>query len=48
MALIVLLGSDRKIMGGRRSGPLSLALTWAATAVMALGAVTYVAQLLIP
>ena len=47
MVLIVLLGSDRKVMGRRRSGRLSLALTWAATAVMAVGAVVYLAQLLL-
>ena len=39
--------SDRKVMGRRRSGRLSLTLTWAATAVMAVGAVVYLAQLLL-
>ena len=47
MVLIVLLGSDHKVMGRRRSGRLSLTLTWAATAVMAVGAVVYLAQLLL-
>jgi len=47
MVLIVLLGSDRKVMGRRRSGRLSLTLTWATTAVMAVGAVLYLAQLLL-
>jgi len=46
MILIALLGSDRKIMGKRRSGRVSTTLTWVATSVMALGAVTFIAQLL--
>jgi NRAMP (natural resistance-associated macrophage protein)-like metal ion transporter len=46
MILIALLGSDRKIMGQRRSGRLSTTLTWVATGVMGLGAVTFIAQLL--
>jgi len=46
MVLIALLGSDRKIMGKRRSGRLSTTLTWIATSVMALVAVIFIAQLL--
>jgi len=46
MILIALLGSDRKIMGRRRSGRLSTTLTWVATGVMGLGALTFIAQLL--
>src|SRR2546427_4260136 len=46
MGLIALLGSDRKIMGKRRSGRLSATLTWIATSVMALGAVTFITELL--
>src|SRR5438876_8502004 len=45
MILIALLGSDRKIMGKRRSGRVSTTLSWVATSVMAPGAVTLVAQL---
>ena len=46
MVLIALLGSDPKIMGKRRSGRMSTTLTWIATAVMAVGAATFVVQLL--
>ena len=45
MVLIVLLGSDSKVMRDRRSGRLSLVLTWSATLVMAAGAVVFLAQL---
>ena len=38
MVLIVLLGSDRKVMGKRVSGRLSRSLTWIATAVMTVAA----------
>jgi Mn2+/Fe2+ NRAMP family transporter len=37
--LIVLLSSDKKVMGHRVSGPLSKTLTWATTAVMSVAAV---------
>jgi Mn2+/Fe2+ NRAMP family transporter len=39
MALIVLLGSDREVMGRRASGRLSKILTWGATAGMGLAAI---------
>jgi NRAMP (natural resistance-associated macrophage protein)-like metal ion transporter len=39
LVLIVLLGSDRKVMEGRRSGRVSRGLTWAATAAMGLAAI---------
>lgn len=39
LVLIVLLGSDRRIMRTRVSGPLSRTLTWAATGAMALAAI---------
>jgi NRAMP (natural resistance-associated macrophage protein)-like metal ion transporter len=39
MALIVLLGSDRQVMGRRVSGRLSKILTWGATAAMGLAAI---------
>jgi NRAMP (natural resistance-associated macrophage protein)-like metal ion transporter len=42
LILIVLLGSDRKVMRERASGPLSRTLTWAATAVMSAAALTLV------
>src|SRR2546426_888207 len=45
MVLIALLGSDRKIMGRRRSGRLSTTLTWIATSVMAASAATFIAEL---
>jgi Mn2+/Fe2+ NRAMP family transporter len=45
LVLIALLGSDRKIMGRRRSGRLSTTLTWIATSVMAVSAATFIAQL---
>ena len=47
MVLIVLLGSDRKVMGARRSGRLSQILTWGATLVMAVAALVFLAQLAI-
>ena len=40
MVLIVLLGSDRKVMGDKTSGRFSKGLTWAATLVMAAAAVS--------
>jgi len=45
MVLIALLGSDRRIMGRRRSGRLSTTLTWIATSVMAVSAATFIAEL---
>src|SRR2546421_9451056 len=45
MVLIALLGSDRSIMGRRRSGRLSTTLTWVATSVMAVSAATFIAEL---
>ena len=45
MMLITLLGSDRKVMGRRRSGRVSLVLTWSATLVMAAAAMVFLAQL---
>jgi Mn2+/Fe2+ NRAMP family transporter len=45
MALIVLLGSDRKFMADKVSGPWSRALTWAATALMGAAAVALLATL---
>ncbi|HYS96967.1 MAG TPA: Nramp family divalent metal transporter [Candidatus Dormibacteraeota bacterium] len=47
MVLITLLGSDRKVMGRRQSGRVSLVLTWSATLVMAAGAVVFLAQLVL-
>lgn len=48
LVLIVLLGSDRGIMRTRVSGWLSRSLTWAATGVMALAALTMIGFLLLP
>ena len=47
MVLIALLGSDGEVMGRRRSGRLSQVLTWTATAVMAVAAVAFVAELVV-
>jgi NRAMP (natural resistance-associated macrophage protein)-like metal ion transporter len=47
LVLITLLGADRKVMGRRRSGRVSLVLTWGATLVMAAGAVVFLAQLVL-
>lgn len=47
LVLIVLLGADRKIMGKRRSGRLSLVLTWIATVAMSAGAVVFLSQLVL-
>ena len=44
--LIVLLGSDRKIMKGRVSGPVSRTLTWIATGVMSSAAVALLVTLI--
>ena len=38
LVLIVLLGSDRRVMKDKVSGPLSKGLTWAATALMTIAA----------
>ena len=46
MALIVLLGSDRKIMAKRVSGTLSKSLTWIATAVMGAAAIALLITLI--
>ncbi|HKV88541.1 MAG TPA: Nramp family divalent metal transporter [Candidatus Dormibacteraeota bacterium] len=46
MVLIVLLGSDRAVMGERTSGPISKALTWSATAVMSVAAIALLITLL--
>jgi len=45
LALIVLLGSDRKIMKGRVSGRVSRSLTWATTAVMSVSAMALLVTL---
>ena len=42
MVLIVLLGSDRKLMKDKVSGTLSKTLTWIGTAAMAAAALTLV------
>lgn len=42
LVLIVILGSSREVMGARTSGPLSVALTWAATVAMSAAAVALV------
>ena len=47
VVLIALLGSDGEVMGRRRSGRLSQVLTWTATAVMAVAAVAFVAELVV-
>ena len=46
LVLIVLLGSDRGIMGKRTSGWVSRSLTWTATAVMSIAAVALLATLI--
>ena len=46
LVLIVLLGSDRGIMGRRTSGWASRSLTWAATALMSVAAVALLATLI--
>jgi NRAMP (natural resistance-associated macrophage protein)-like metal ion transporter len=46
MALIVLLGSDRKVMAKRVSGTLSKSLTWIATAVMGAAAIALLITLI--
>ena len=46
LVLIVLLGSDRGIMGKRTSGWASRSLTWAATALMSVAAVALLATLI--
>ena len=43
MVLIALLGSDRGVMGRRRSGRVSVVLTWSAILVMGAGAVALTA-----
>lgn len=45
MVLIVVLGSDRMVMGQRVSGWASRAVTWIATGVMAAGAIALIATL---
>jgi len=45
MILIVLLGSDRKVMGNKVSGRLSKGLTWIATVVMSVAAVALLVTL---
>jgi Mn2+/Fe2+ NRAMP family transporter len=45
MLLIVLLGSDRGVMGPKVSSGLSRVLTWAATVAMTLAAVALVVSL---
>ena len=47
MVLIVLLGSDRKIMKERVSGRVSRSLTWIATAVMSVAAVALLITLVL-
>ena len=44
--LIVLLGTDRGIMGKRTSGWVSRSLTWTATAVMSVAAVALLTTLI--
>ena len=46
MALIVLLGSDRKVMAKRVSGTLSRSLTWIATTVMGAAAIALLITLI--
>ena len=46
LALIVLLGADRRVMKSSVSGRLSLSLTWAATGLMSLAAIAMFATLL--
>jgi NRAMP (natural resistance-associated macrophage protein)-like metal ion transporter len=48
LALIVLLGSDRRFMGNRVSGRLSRTLTWLATALMSAAAAALIATSLLP
>ena len=47
MVLIALLGSDRGVMGRRRSGRVSVVLTWSAILVMGAGAVAFLVQLVL-
>ncbi len=47
LVLIVLLGSDRGIMGKRTSGWVSRSLTWAATALMSVAAIALLATLIL-
>jgi NRAMP (natural resistance-associated macrophage protein)-like metal ion transporter len=47
LILIVLLGADRDVMGKRRSGRLSLVLTGMTTLVMSVGAVVFLAELVL-
>ena len=46
MVLIVLLGSDRKVMSKQVSGTLSKSLTWIATAVMGVAAIALIITLI--
>ena len=48
LVLVVMLGSDRRLMGAGVSGPWSRALTWAATALMGAAAACLVATLMPP
>ena len=43
LILIVLLGSDREVMGDKTSGPISNTLTWATVALMSVAAIALVA-----
>jgi NRAMP (natural resistance-associated macrophage protein)-like metal ion transporter len=47
LVLIALLGSDRKVMGKRASGPVSVVLTWITAVAMTAGAVIFLGQLLL-
>jgi NRAMP (natural resistance-associated macrophage protein)-like metal ion transporter len=47
MVLIVLLGSDRKVMGNKVSGRISKSLTWIATIVMSVAAVALLVTLVL-
>ena len=48
LVLIVLLGSDRKVMGERVSGGLSRSLTWTTAAVMSVAAIALLATTAMP
>jgi hypothetical protein len=48
LILIVLLASDRDVMGKQVSGRLSKTLTWAATSIMSIAAVALAATTLFP
>lgn len=48
LILIVLLGSDRRVMGGRVSGRLSRVLTWVAAGAMSIAAIALLATLAAP